>query len=506
MRSRAKVALGIDVTDTHINMISVKKDRDHLTVMNAVQVPVPEGTIEGGQVLDPGRLAKVLKAAKRQNRIGKGHAAVSLPPAATLARIVPLEEDDPQRIGQFVSGEVQQYAALSGRETVSDFRVLSPVRHDRMGKILIVASDQQAISSLGQMCRGAGCRVDAVEPAVMACIRALRLVSPTSTAADNSLLASLKDNTLTVCVFLTGTLTFVRTKARDPAEADPETLYAWVAQEINAVLRFCGIERGREPEGWSIIVADEDRACLTEDAEQAFQAAVTSEPAQLTVQAPLPEGTAVNARVKGPVYPTALGLALRLLEQKERSPCVNLMPPDNTRAKSAQRAVLVGSIALSSFMLVVLLGLGVLELMVKRVNQNIVAMKQADLERNERTLATAATELAHVERRIGALTGEYEYLKQISESHREVDWPQLLIDLKGAVPQPLGVTQLSAQENAEMLIAGMSRSYESVHVFVQMLGRSSSIERAWIIQRERDETTGLVQYAIRCTLRSKEVR
>lgn len=505
MRSTAKVALGIDVTDTHINMVSLKKDRNRLTVLNAVRMAVPDEMITRGHVVDPAKLAKIVKATRRHSRIRKGHVAVSLPPVATLARIVPLEEDDPQRIAQFVAGEVQQYAALSGRETVSDFRVLSPARHDRMGKILIVASDRQAVSAMTQMCRAAGARVSAVEPAVLACVRALRSTSQAELSADNCLVALLKDGTLTVCVLLAGALTFIRTKAHQLTEPKAETIYAWVADEINAVLRFCGIESGHEPQGWSIAVADEDHDALAEDVEPSLRTAVSCEAVRVTTQAPLPEEAVVGPRAKGPVPITAFGLALKGLGQEQQSPSVNLMPPEGSSAKSAQRAVLVTSISVSLFILVILLGLGVLELMVKRVNQNIVAMKQADLERNERTLGTAATELAFVEQRIGSLSGEYEYLKQMAESHQEVDWAQLLLDLKAAVPERLRVVELSAQDNAEMFIRGTSHSFESVDVFVQMLNRSSCVARASLLQKDRDETLdGLVQYAIKCTLSPKE--
>jgi Tfp pilus assembly protein PilN len=506
MRSTEKVALGIDVTETQMNMVLLRKDRDHFTVLRTVQVPVPEATIDNGHVVDPAKLARALKAAKRRNRIRGRYVAVSLPAAVTLARIVPLHEEDPQRIAQFVSSEVQQYAALSGRETVSDFRVLTPARHSTPGKVLIVATDHRAVSGLVATCRSAGLRCSIIEPPVVACVRALRPTGPDS-ANGNLLLALLKNNTLTVCLCVGETLGFVRTKGHALADAPLETIYAWVADEINAVLRFQGIERGEESERWAVTVVDEDHSSIPEDAIHSLKAKVTAGIVSVATQAEPPDGVMVGPHGKGAISPTALGLAMRLLAQDERIPNVNLIPVEGTGNKSVRRAVLLAAIAMSVLILVMLLGTGVLSFMVKQVNRSIVALKQAELARNQRTLAAAATELAYVEQRTDSLSGELEYLGRIAESRVEVDWVQLLSDMKTSVPEVLRITELSAEGNSEMLIQGISHSYESVHVFVQMLNRSACIGRASIVQTRRDDAiSGLVRYAIKCSLSPKEAQ
>ena len=137
MKSSVKIALGIDINESHLSTVVLRKTARGLKAISAERTPLPEGVIASGHIVDAGQLAKLLRTVKRRYRVRSKEVAVSLPVKSTLARVVSLEESDPQRISQFLREEVRQYAAFSGRETVSDYRVLSPARGDTPGKALV---------------------------------------------------------------------------------------------------------------------------------------------------------------------------------------------------------------------------------------------------------------------------------------------------------------------------------------------------------------------------------
>ena len=107
-------------------------------------MPIPDGIIEGGNVQDMAQLAKTFKTLRRRHRVRSARVGLALPVRSTLARVVSLPESDPQRITQFLKDEVRQYAVFSGRETVSDHRVLAPATGSATGKALVAAAEQEA--------------------------------------------------------------------------------------------------------------------------------------------------------------------------------------------------------------------------------------------------------------------------------------------------------------------------------------------------------------------------
>jgi Tfp pilus assembly protein PilN len=145
--------------------------------------------------------------------------------------------------------------------------------------------------------------------------------------------------------------------------------------------------------------------------------------------------------------------------------------------------------------------------MAKRVSNNIAEMKQEALERGDRALPLAVSALATLEQRTGALSAELDCLRRMSESRVDVDWVRLLDDIKDAVPGVLCITELSLDDASAVRIKGVSKSYEGVDTFVQMLNRSDQIRRAALVQKGRatpDHTD--VRYIVKCSLASREMR
>ena len=128
MRASAKTTLGIDVTETRVSIVVLQKAADGFRVLEAARFPLPDWTFEQGRIADPAQLVKVLKHIKGRHKIRTKQIALALPVMSTVTRVVQLDEEDPQRVAQFVQHEIREYAAFSGREILSDFRVLVPAR------------------------------------------------------------------------------------------------------------------------------------------------------------------------------------------------------------------------------------------------------------------------------------------------------------------------------------------------------------------------------------------
>jgi Tfp pilus assembly PilM family ATPase/Tfp pilus assembly protein PilN len=501
MRSSADTALGIDIAGPQIDMVLLARTRDRVTVLRTARVLLPDEMASDGWATDPAGLARVIRAAQRHHRIRAANVAVSLPGSAMLTRVIPLEEDDPQRIVRLVSDEIRQYASLSGRETASDFRVLIPARRGVPGRVLIAASDRKMVAGAAQACDMARLRADILEPPIVACLRTLRSMTDTLTAAGNVLLVLLKDGVMTACPFQRGTLDLVRTKAVAERNTELDTVYELAANEINAVIRFYQMERSDAPGSWAVIFADDDNASIPGPVRQRLAENLTGATLHIVTQTERPGDMGVDMPKEGAVSLTALGLALGALGPQGRGLCTNLLPPKNPGAGRWQKHIVAAAAAAGVLVLLMLIVVNAFGFMAGRVSRRVLEIKQREWGKQGRTLAVTAEELASVEQQATLLSQELDYLGRIADAGGEVNWVRLLTDMQAAVPQPVYVTRLFTRDGPEMVLQGMSHSYEDVHLFAQGLSKSAHISRASIVETSREkETDGLIRYTIKCAI------
>jgi Tfp pilus assembly protein PilN len=496
MKASIKTAIGIDVTETQVAAVLLKRAQDGVHVLQATRMPLPEGSIVHGRIVDTDALLSALKTLRTQHGLRAQQFAVSLPVAGALARVVPLEATDPQDIADYVQGEVGQYAAFSGRETVSDFRVLVPATQKHLGKVLVTAADREAVGTLVGVCRRAGIQTTIVEPAITVCARVFRGAKQ----QDHRLLAVRKDGALSLCVLQRGILDFMRTKPIGPADAGLSGVYQWMADEINAVIQFYDIERPDGPRHWAVTVIDDDGDDVPADARQGLETRACAEFVQFwNGSNALPQGVVYDGDQAG-LSSTAIGLAMRLLDEEGHGPCMNLLGQEAGQAGVAKRRVLLMANVLAAMVPVIVVVAGALSYVTGCVHHHIGVAKQEELAGGDRALATAVDGLTHVEERIAALETELDCLNRASASRLRVDWCHLLADIESAIPSVLRITELSLKGSSGICIEGVSKSDEAVDVFLDMLNQSDHIGRASLLQKGRASSDAMaIQYAIRCS-------
>jgi Tfp pilus assembly protein PilN len=80
-------------------------------------------------------------------------------------------------------------------------------------------------------------------------------------------------------------------------------------------------------------------------------------------------------------------------------------------------------------------------------------------------------------------------------------WDQILNEIRTAIPKTARITNLFGDENSRLLLKGQALSYESIHLFADMLNNSKHVESASLIGTEKDgELSNLVMYSISCSL------
>ena len=78
-------------------------------------------------------------------------------------------------------------------------------------------------------------------------------------------------------------------------------------------------------------------------------------------------------------------------------------------------------------------------------------------------------------------------LNNLLKSRYEVDWANILNDVKKCTPKTVRITKLYNNDNSGMRLEGQALSYESVRLFVNMLNKSDYINSASLTETMKDE-------------------
>lgn len=502
MTLKAKTSTGIEISASGLCMVSARMAGSGIEVVDATQAAIAPETIQDGRVVDPVQLVQTLKAVRRRHKVPCRQATVSLSTECTVARMVVLSEDDPQKVSRFVRDEIRQYAALSGRETASDFHVMTPARPGVPGKALVVGADRTMVDAVSNACRQVGLSIGAIEPAVTAWVRLLSALQNSDGPETKRLFAICTGDALSLCILNRGVLDFVRTRSI----GSPNASEAFMRNEIHAAIQFYDADAVGGPRPWHIVILDESDAGIGGNPVESVRAALPGDIVDIWTRQTLPIGVLAGPLAQDGMSAAALGSAIRPLLTDARDGELNLLAPEAAQAGSAGRTVLVAANALAVLMLVVILVIGGFQSLARQTARRIAAVEQTELTRHEPGLVAAISQLEAMEQKGQWLSGTVDALRSILGSRQDVDWVGLLGDIKTATPETVRITDLSVDARSDMIVEGVSCSYEAVHVFVRMLNRSPYVKRASLLETYRATSReGFVQYAVKCSLGSTEI-
>lgn len=512
MKLEAKTALGIEISGNQINLALLRKRKKGLELQKTASGPVPDGAIKDGNIEDAIVLTKAIKELKTKNKIRARHTALSLVINPMLLQILELPNDAPINVGQFVRDEVKNFAMLSMKRIAVDFCGLKSSDKSSNRRVFVAATDSQKITDFNKVLNEAGLNIDAIEPAVAAYIRACYAKKIAKKYDQNLLFAVVYESTLTLCLFKNEILDFVRTKQLETYEYESDKCFEWIAEEINAVLKFYEHEVRDKCDKWNVTLLTSIRDKFVKEKTELLATKLKEgipfcDLSQNGNQVELEIRTLEDAYLDTPVAETAhadkpsaiaVGLALKLLNFSSCGLNINLLPPESAEVKSARKhALIIANIAAAVFFLMIL-SVGFFAIKVKKVNENMRQKQQTQLGRNTHTLLN---EQVLLNEQIANTSEDHDGMNTILSAGSFLRWDLILSEIRAAIPKTVRITNFFSDDNSRVLFRGQALSYESIHLFVDILNNSNLIESASLIGTEKDsEFSGLITYSISCSL------
>jgi Tfp pilus assembly protein PilN len=495
----SKTALGIDISNGEIKLALLKKGKNGLELLKAASSPVPDGAIKDGNIEDAAVLAKAIKELKKRSKIGSQPTVLSLVADPILIEILEVPKDVPGSIRQFIQDEVKHYAKLPIQDAAIDFCGIKSSVKSGVHRALVVATDGHKISESSKALNQPGLNIDAIEPALVAYIRACYAKKIAKRFDRNLLLAIVHEGIVTFCLFRNETLDFVRTKRPEADKREPDKCYEWLAEQINAILQFYELEVLDKREKWEVTIVTD---IYNESIEHNTEALGTNiEGAELAVR------SLEDAYLDTPVADTehtekpsaiAVGLAMKLLNFPGCNLNIDFLPREAAEVKTARKQTLVIANAAAVIFLLMILSIGFFNIKVRKVNENIKQQRDAQLRQN---VQKGLNEQTFLDEQIADITEKLKSMNAASGTGALLRWGQILNDIRFAIPKTARITNLSNNSNSKILLEGQALSYEAVHLFVDMLNAGEYIESASLTGTKRDNRSGgLLRYSINCSL------
>jgi Tfp pilus assembly protein PilN len=408
----------------------------------------------------------------------------------------------PDNIGKFVNEQVKHFAALLGRKINTDFCGVSGISPDgsHASCVLAAASDKKRVANLVEMYRQIGIHAEAIEPTVLAYIRALHKEKIEGRFESNVMITIVRDNKLTLCVFRKQSLDFIRT--RDIGEsAGTEQISKWLTGQINTVIQSYQVKALHNSGQWeTTIVADCDE--LPTDSEEALRANIQGSEVQLLTSENACKISSISrihskadsVKTNEPSL-AAIGLAMKLLDTNVSALGVNLLPEETVRMRATRKMALVTANVIAVILLTAILAVAGSIWKVQKISKD-VDKKKASLLQETRSLFE---ENQALDEQINNISNKLKVVNKISDSQSEIYWPDLLSYIAKVRPKMICITSMASGKGSQVTLKGLALSNEDVYLFTETLKKSELIDSASIYETNKnDKDNRFINYEIRC--------
>jgi Tfp pilus assembly protein PilN len=502
MKSRAKIALGVDISPHQISAALVERAGKDVRVLAAASCNLPDSAAQPGSVEQAKALSRTIKRLGRRARGAGVKATVSLSANPLVIQILDMPRHMPANLHEFVESELKQYVTLSGKRIASDFCGIGPAVEGRK-RMLTAAAEREQVLAVVNACTRAGVTVEAVEPSLLAYARAFHASVKDQKDTRNALIAILGSGSLTVSLFRNSVLDFVRTRDIPAGMVTHDSLFEWLAEELKAVIRYhdggAGADHG-QLHAWLIVQGQEPPAKALELSLRATMGAkspvVTDSHGQLLDSAT--DGEDAPAEVPSRM---AVGAGLKILNADADDLKINLLPEEVRRARSFARHALLTAIAAAATFVIVLVAMLLLDRTAGTARQRVEKTKVSEQLYTTRALIAQDKFLDHESSRVQKQLGP---LQKFLGAKHQVDWSAVLNALKQAAPAGVCITELSSGANEGLTLKGLALSCEAAQAFARHLDGSEPFASASMAKVATKEQGGrsLVEYQIDCAMSS----
>jgi len=496
VKLRAKTAIGIEISSGAAGLAVLRLDKDGVHLLRAARRP-----IKGGLQENPRALKRIAKELRRVCKVKAMPGTGSLFSPRDLTQIVEIPPTITGHKGQYVQNEIKHYVTLAGVDVVSDYRDLHTTTENE--RMLVVAGDSESVTETVNGCQQGGLDIDVVEPQLLAYIRALYQERIAGRFGCNVFLALLREGKLFMVVMRERNIDFVRTQtlAHDPE--DPEAVLKQLKAEIKIIMQYYELEVADSTGHWEVnIVADDDSVPLPESMQTDLTDALGQIPVEILTSENVRTALSIDIPASIPsdqISTVAIGHAMRALCPEIVLPKINCLPPLIKEIKEIKRSMLLT--AIMAAMILLIMGLATMVLIQRGDQMNARIMSKKPYS----AMGKVADERGALDAEIEQVEKIPKRLKEILSSQKNVDWAQVLTEIKDGIPEGVSITEFNTKSDYSVLINGIALHSNGITRFLSRLNISGSLDSVKLVKSDFKKSgqiglSGHHVYEIRCQL------
>lgn len=500
MKPRVRTALGIDVSPHQVSAALVERAGREFRVIAAASSNLPASVERQDSVEQAKALSLVVKRLGRRARSARVRAAVSLSTHPLVIQILDMPKHMPANIREFVEGELRQYVPLSGKRTLCDFCGIGTATEGRK-RMLTAAAEIKPVLKIVNACTKAGVTVEAVEPLLLACARAIHASGRGQTHGCSTLIAVLGGNNLTVSLFCDDMMDFVRIRDIPPDVCEHDSLLEWLAEELMAVMRYRNAGAGTNGGVLHARVILQNPAREAKELEASLRARTGMESLVVAhAHEHFPDFAAgESGAVTEAPSQMAVGAAMKILDPDGDDLSINLLPEEVRHARSLARHALLTAIAGALTFLGVIVTMLFLNQTADSIREQV---EQTKITEQLYTTPALIAQDKFLDQEISRVRQELGPLRKLVPANCDVDWSGVLNAVRRAAPAGVCVMELSGDNRSERIsLKGLALSGEAAQSFARGLDESKPFTSVAMTKMTAKQQKGrsLVEYQLDCS-------
>jgi type IV pilus assembly protein PilM len=248
-----RTLVGLDIGSSGVRAAEFVPGRRRSTLRRHAAVPLPQGVVRAGAVVDGEALTAALRTLWSQGRFGTKNVRLAIANAGVLVRQMDLDWMPPDDFRQALRYQVQDYLPFAVDDANLDYHLLEELDVAEEGKeprkvarILLVAAARDMVDAFVDAARGAGLRTTGVDLLPFALVRARRPMGLASSAdaAEAEAIVDIGADVVSVAVHSGGVPRYVRVIPGVGGDSITEAVrqrYDWTWEEAERTKVFVGL-------------------------------------------------------------------------------------------------------------------------------------------------------------------------------------------------------------------------------------------------------------------------
>jgi len=173
----SNTSLGIDIGNSSIKVVQMKKGPNGPQLVGLAIEPVPENAMVDGAINDPQAIAAIVKNIRKANNLQVDNTVAALAAQNAILRFVPFPVMPDAELEIAVKNEAEHYVPYPLEEVTLDFAKLTQYEEEGMARclVLLVVAQKEYVNQLQSVFKEAGIALDAVDIDTLAALNSLEL-------------------------------------------------------------------------------------------------------------------------------------------------------------------------------------------------------------------------------------------------------------------------------------------------------------------------------------------